>query len=87
MASFPDLWPHRPSDTSEGFGTFRVRLVAAVLSNAAHAIAIALSELATQGSHAVRSMPKHMTGARLTPQAAVLSVGASAVLTGGESRG
>ncbi|MDQ1535574.1 MAG: hypothetical protein QOF28_3335, partial [Actinomycetota bacterium] len=61
MASFPNLWPHRPSDSSEGSRTFRRRLVIAALVLAASVIAFALSELATQGNHAMRSTPDFLT--------------------------
>jgi hypothetical protein len=84
MASFPNLWPHRPSDSSEGYRTFRDGLVAAALF-AAHAIASALAELATPGSHAVRSLPTVSTGTGLTPQSATLSVGTSVLVSGGGS--
>jgi hypothetical protein len=88
MASFPNLWPHRPSDSSEGFRTFRVRLAAAALVPAASAIASALSELAAQGTDALRSTLMHSTGTRLVLNSAALPVDASAlVVRGGGSRG
>jgi hypothetical protein len=86
MASFPNLWPHRPSDSSEGFRMFRVRLVAAALVPAASAGASALFELAAQGTDALRSTLMHSTGTRLLHSAA-LPVDASGPVRGGGSRG
>jgi hypothetical protein len=83
MASFPDLWPHRPSDSSEGFGSFGYSLVAAAFVRAAHVNALALFELATQGSRAVTSRLRHSTGARVAAHPA----GASATFEWGGSRG
>ncbi|MEN3272467.1 MAG: hypothetical protein V7636_1228 [Actinomycetota bacterium] len=84
MASFPNLWPHRSSDSSEGFRTFRVRLAGAALVHAASAIASALSELATQGTDALRSTLMHSTGTRFLHSAA-LPVDASVLVHGGGS--
>src|SRR3978361_396989 len=67
MASFLNLWPHRPSDSSEGSRISRRRLVVAALVLAASVIAFALSELATQGNHAVRSTPEFLTRALGAP--------------------
>jgi hypothetical protein len=83
MASFPNLWPHRPSDSSEGSRSFGRRLVIAALVLAADAIASALTELATQGNRAVRFMPKHSTGARV----AALPAGASVTFERSAFRG
>jgi hypothetical protein len=83
MASFPELWPHRPSDSSEGFGSFRHSLVTAAFVRAAHVIAPALSELATQGNRAVTARLGHSTGARVAAHPA----GASAAFEWGGSRG
>jgi hypothetical protein len=66
---------------------FRVRLVAAAHVPAASAIASALSELATQGTDALRSTLMHSTGTRLALHAAALPVDASALVRGGGSRG
>ena len=79
MASFPNLWPSRPSDSSEGSRSFRRRLVIAAFVQAVTHIAAALSELATQGNHAMRSTLRHSTGTRV----AALSFEASVLVTGG----
>jgi hypothetical protein len=86
MASFLNLWPHRPSETSEGFRMFGIRLVSAALVVAAHAIASALSELATQGSHAMRTQSKFLTGALSAPACSASLVRAPALVRGGGSR-
>jgi hypothetical protein len=87
MASFLDLWPYRPSETSEGFRMFRIRLAAAALIDAAHAIAVALSELATQGGRAMNTQSRFLTGALNAPAFSASLVRAPALVCGGESRG
>jgi hypothetical protein len=83
MASFPNLRPHRPSDSSEGFRAFRRRLVIAAFVLAASVIAFALTELAAPGNHAMHSTLRHSTGTRV----AALPADASATLGWGGSRG
>jgi hypothetical protein len=62
---------------------FRVRLAGAALVHAASAIASALSELATQGTDALRSTLMHSTGTRL--HSAAIPVDASVIVHGGGS--
>jgi len=71
MASYPNLRHQRPSASAEGFRMSGIRLVVAAWNLAAYHIATALSELASPGRVAMRSMHVLPSGA---PKASQLSV-------------
>ena len=78
MASFRNL-RRKPSARAEGSRVFRLRLVVAAVVLIAASTAVAISELATQGTHAVRSTPEFLTETQQALQLAALSVGVSAL--------